>query len=297
MTTAQDSTIECSRCSTSNNQSNRFCTACAAPLGAEWQAWERIIDDRLAERIRQTLKDEFRDQKALEIETTEKIADRTVRWAKIFGFFVGLPVAVIIAILWFIGVKTWSDVSAAREKVTTVTADLSSAQKQLGEVNTRTKEAMADADSLKHKVDEAREQLAAIPDLQRRTSNLEATIKNFVAEGGKPIEPEKQSKIDATVDGFKSYILTMGVSFPTKLPTFTMESSDKTGMISSYDLRTYRITIDPDAIDDPDYYLREFSHLLLLSKLDVPEVSKNPPHSAYRIESAISMVLACEFFK
>src|SRR5260221_8885088 len=110
---------KCQRCSAGNNASNRFCIACGAALGADWQALERLVDERLTERVRLVLKENFADQKTLEIETSELIAERVAKWAKTFGYFVGIPVALAAFIitlgagfLGIIGLRTWSDIGA-----------------------------------------------------------------------------------------------------------------------------------------------------------------------------------------
>ena len=75
METPQDETLKCERCSTLNTAGSRFCLACGAPLAAEWRALERIVEERLTERVRSVLKENFADQKTLEIETSELIAE------------------------------------------------------------------------------------------------------------------------------------------------------------------------------------------------------------------------------
>jgi DNA polymerase III delta subunit len=155
----------CSRCSTDNPADARFCVACGAPIGPEWHALDRFLDEQLVQKIRTVLKAEFADQKALEIETSELVADRVLKWAKTFGFFIGIPVAIAIGFLGFVGIKTWSDVTSVRDNLAKASADLASAQKELASANQRTQEILTDADKFKDQVRQAREQLAEIPEL------------------------------------------------------------------------------------------------------------------------------------
>jgi hypothetical protein len=131
---------------------------------------ERLVDERLTERVRLVLKENFADQKALEIETSELIAERAVKWAKTFGYFVGIPVAVAAfivtlgaGILGVIGLRTWSDIGAAQKELTVATAGLASVRSQLDEANSKAKGALADAEAFKQEIKDDRELLASIP--------------------------------------------------------------------------------------------------------------------------------------
>ena len=190
--------ITCERCSAPNNPTNRFCVACGAPVGAEWKGLERIVDERLAERVRLVLKENYADQKILEIETSELVAERVSRWAKTFAYFVGIPVAaaaliitVGASVLGIIGLKTWSDIGAARKELAVAAEGLTSARARLDEANTRARDALADADSFKQEIKDDRELLASIPALQQRTKALEEIIR---------------------LDDFKRYLAAIGLS-------------------------------------------------------------------------------------
>ena len=52
------------------------------------------------------------DQKTVDIETSQAIVSRLSDWAKLFGFFVGVPLALLFSALGFLGIKTYSDFSA-----------------------------------------------------------------------------------------------------------------------------------------------------------------------------------------
>jgi len=54
----------------------------------------------------------------LEIETAELVADRTLKWAKTFNFFVGIPVFVVILLFGFMGIKSWYDITNIRDHLT-----------------------------------------------------------------------------------------------------------------------------------------------------------------------------------
>jgi len=169
----------------------------------ELQTVERFIDTRLPDKIREVLHKEFADQKTVEIETAELVAERAIKWARTFGFFVGIPIALVSLILGFIGFKTWSDIADAEQKIAAASTGLAAAQTQLqtaahqtADAEKRTTELLASADDFKKQLDDARTKLAAIPELQDRTRQLESdvqSIRNFVNKGGTPIPQDRRA--------------------------------------------------------------------------------------------------------
>ena len=85
-------------------------------------------------------KEEYKDQKVLEVETTQAIAARLAGWAKLLGFFIGIPIAAFLVVLGLIGIRTYSDLSAeikkahleASAKITDVSNRIAEEQKSAG---------------------------------------------------------------------------------------------------------------------------------------------------------------------
>jgi len=96
----------CSACRSENPDGKQFCGDCGSLLqktgltAAVQQEVARALDARL------------RDQKTVDVETSQAIVSRLSDWAKLFGFFVGIPLALLLGVLGFLGIKTYSDFSA-----------------------------------------------------------------------------------------------------------------------------------------------------------------------------------------
>lgn len=103
--------VTCKRCSTDNPENSRFCTGCGGPLGSEWDAIDRIIDDRLEQKIRATLKSDFVDQKPLELETSALIAERAQNWGRYSVSLSGYRLHLSLCFFSFLGIKTLSDIT------------------------------------------------------------------------------------------------------------------------------------------------------------------------------------------
>jgi hypothetical protein len=90
----------------------------------------------LPERIDAALKDRIREQKVVEVETAQLLAERAITWLKVFGFFLGIPVLLAVAIFSFVGVRTWSDLKSVAEQTTELQKNVSLSQKNLAERTT-----------------------------------------------------------------------------------------------------------------------------------------------------------------
>jgi hypothetical protein len=275
----QDENLKCERCATLNAASSRFCLACGAPLAAEWKALERIVEERLTERVRSVIKEDFVDQKALEIETSELIAERVAKWAKTFAYFVGIPVAfaaLIItlgaSVLGIIGLKTWSDIGAAQKELAVATTGLETAKSQLDAANSRARDALADADRFKQEIKDKRELLDSIPALQQRTKTLEELLK---------------------LDDFKRYLAAIGLSVPDKLPSVKVEKPEIS--VGYYDPSQELIVISPDATKDQSLVLRYYMHHVLYKQRGLDPTSDDRIEALQPFESFMAFYIPASF--
>jgi hypothetical protein len=69
-------------------------------------------NEAIRQEVGRALDARLRDQKTVEIEIAQAIIVRLSGWARLFGFFVGIPIALLLAALGIFGVKTYSDFSA-----------------------------------------------------------------------------------------------------------------------------------------------------------------------------------------
>jgi len=139
---------QCPHCNAANPDGKKFCGDCGAALADPLAANVRdAIDSSVATRVDAVLKERYKDQKLLEVETTQAIVERFSGWAKLLGFFVGVPVALLLLVLGLLGVKTYADFSAKVEKIESdTTASLSAAQENATKLKT-TSEALANLPS------------------------------------------------------------------------------------------------------------------------------------------------------
>src|ERR1700682_1673392 len=102
--------MECLKCKAINLDENKFCGACGTPLDLNTGDARAFSDAELRAKIQAELS-QLRDQRVVEIETAAAIVERVSGWAKVFAFFVGIPLALLVIVLGGLGVKTFSDFS------------------------------------------------------------------------------------------------------------------------------------------------------------------------------------------
>jgi hypothetical protein len=112
---------ECARCKSKNPDRNRFCGACGDPLDQNSIALKDAAGLKLREQVQAILKDQYKDQKLLEVETAQAVATRVAEWGKLLGFFVGIPFALLVVTLGLVGIHSYSDFSS---KIESAQADI-----------------------------------------------------------------------------------------------------------------------------------------------------------------------------
>ncbi len=97
--------MNCPNCNIPNSDGKKYCADCGAPLAPQTQHLEIFVKAQ----VEKAIQERFKDQKLVDIETSQAVAERLHGWAKLFGFFVGLPFAVLLIVLSFGGIEKYSD--------------------------------------------------------------------------------------------------------------------------------------------------------------------------------------------
>ena len=95
----------CPHCNSPSVEGKKYCADCGTPLDPQTKHLETFVKAQVEEAIQQR----FRNQKLVDIETSQAVAERLHGWAKLFGFFVGLPFAALLIVLGVGGIEKYSD--------------------------------------------------------------------------------------------------------------------------------------------------------------------------------------------
>ena len=125
--------IECSRCKTENPDENKYCGSCGAPTDPDLAPLIQYVDTTFRQQVESIAKEQLKDQK-IELEATQLVAERLVRWARIGLFFAGIPFLLVVGIAGFLGIEKISDVSDQFDtKISKISEKFDTAGKQLDE--------------------------------------------------------------------------------------------------------------------------------------------------------------------
>jgi hypothetical protein len=127
---------QCHNCKKPISSADNYCSTCGILLESQTHAIHRYLDSVLPGRIDSALRDRFKDQKVVELETAELVANRAISWLKIVGFFVGIPLALLMSIISFFGLKTYSDLEALRSHLAKPEQQLTDIQGQISVLET-----------------------------------------------------------------------------------------------------------------------------------------------------------------
>ena len=179
----------CPQCGTILDAQDRFCRSCGLEQNIDTAAVASLIGRILPGRIDAALKDRLRDQTTVELETAELVAERAMKWLKTLGFFLGIPIVVVIALFSFVGIKTWSDM----QNVATQTVNL---QKTLTDLASQT------ADLQKTLVEPKRQLAQAVHEIDQLKANL-ADAKTLLA-GQLSEVSSRQNELKNDLDSYRT---------------------------------------------------------------------------------------------
>jgi hypothetical protein len=121
----------CAVCQAANPDGKQFCGDC----GARLPSGGFIVESDLQGKIKAVLKQELKDQKVVEIEIAESIANRVIRWAKLFGFATAVPLALLVLVLGWFGITKTTDLrdiaKSAEATITNIANDATDKQEKL----------------------------------------------------------------------------------------------------------------------------------------------------------------------
>jgi hypothetical protein len=256
--------LTCPRCQASCTPSDRFCRSCGLELRNDSEAIEAYLAKVVPGRIDDALKGRLKDQKVIEIETAEKLAERAMSWLKTLAYFIGIPALVFGALLSFLGIKTYSDFDKASRKAEQFDKTVSGAQKNFGGVQKR-------VEGLDESLKAAETRIAAqLARLDEQQKNLQTQVDTLRFCPNKNLSSQLRSSLEAELRGFIKYLENIGFQKLDDQVTVCIYSKDDPVLDSDgSELNAYfkqgnrTIYIHQDLTVAPGITLREYAHYAL----------------------------------
>lgn len=191
---------ECPRCKAANPPGNKFCGQCGASLDATFGKLTEYLDNNLTARLDAVLKERFRDKAVVETELSAAVAEKVFAWAKLFGLFIGVPLAAFGAYLAFFGIDVNQTLNGLQKQLSEI--DKKSLQaKGLAEAVTRSQSQLKSLDDSLKKSQEHAVQLAqAADDLQKNIKMRSQLLDQL---------PQLAKSVDTLIEGTGASTLQM----------------------------------------------------------------------------------------
>jgi hypothetical protein len=271
--------MNCPRCHSENPDGKNYCGDCGAALGQQTSGPEAISEDQLQKQIQAALDTRFKDQKVVEVETAQQIAERLVGWVKLLGALTSIPLAILILILGLLGITKIADFFSYVDKAKTSLEGMVGATRTKFESQTKDMELMvkaakknveayeADFKSITDETRSLREKLTqSEKTFSEKIGHLQGAVEQLQRtefEKSPDLTPERQKRLDGDISQFRDYMHKLGFT-PTK--DWIKVKINATGSMNAYyDPAVNTIFISPDFVDDSDVAFREYAHHILLS--------------------------------
>jgi cell division protein FtsB len=197
--------IECARCKAQSADGKKFCGECGNPLDAAIPAFKDPASPVLRDQVHEIIEQHYKDQKVVEIETTQAIATRLLDWAKLLAFFVGIPITVLLLILGVFGIKTYNDFSTQVDKAK---ADVAAAELAATNLKSRTASIDSDYQKLSAKISDTRTAL------EEQVKTLSARVDVIGEKVGftptSKISKETKLRLEDAFSRFRDYVKNLG---------------------------------------------------------------------------------------
>jgi hypothetical protein len=282
-------TIECAKCKAPNPEGKKYCGDCGAFLDPNVGPILAVIESNLRQQIQAALKEQFSDQKVVEIETTQAIVARVLDWAKLLGFFIGIPLALLVLLLGFLGVKTYSDFSVLVKNAQQDTAQkLQQAQQQAEEIK-------KEGDKLTTEYQRLKIQIGEVGTLSQEVKTLATTVTKIAElvdfKPSAALTEDLRAKLNSSFASYQSYLQKLGYRSETGQVDVGVYIDPQLKDNAYYDGSRNLIVLGEPFADDTDVIFREYTHHALMSA--VKDTRNNPDWAA--IESGLADYFPCSF--
>jgi hypothetical protein len=226
----------CPRCHSENPEGKKYCGDCGGLLH------EDVLNTAIRREVAEELDARLKDQKVLEIETTQAIASRLSEWVKLFAFFVGIPLSLLVIILGFLGLKTYSDF------LTQINAAKEQALKPLESTKTEAAKIAQAYKDLDAQLQQNKQLSANVQTLSAKVESIEVAIK-FMPSAS--LSPELKRNLRETFGRYYEYLKNAGFKLAKAPPTVVVVTTSGKGA-GYYTIDGNRIILSPDVARLPN---------------------------------------------
>jgi ribosomal protein L40E len=263
--------VSCPRCQSASPVGDHFCRRCGYQLDDSSETIVAQVTRQIPDQIDTALVARFRDQKVVEVEIAQRLAERAMTWLKLVGFFAGIPLLVCGVALSLFGFKTYSDLQSAVQKAAVLEGIATGAEKQMEAAKKRVDQIDTALKTAQARIDEH------LIQLDRQQQSLQMQVRNIQARlsfcPNKRPSVEQQNKIKEELAKYILYLEDIGFNrlvdqisiciFSKEDPIKGSEEPAWDSINAFYDGRT--VYIHKDIAAFPEVALKEYTQHALLS--------------------------------
>jgi len=222
--------LNCVKCGVPSAVGQRFCGNCGTALDAGLDVG-KLIDERLAARLK--------DQKLVELETAQAVIARIGEWTKLFGYFVAVPLAILVVVLTVLGFKQYSDlVRAVESSKQDLSKQLDAIKSEFAAAAVAGKTARTEGDKLNQEIAQIRKtvDLTQAEKIRSELEHLSARVTGIESRfkvSGAGVSNTLERSLTAALARFADYMEAIG--FNAKRAPATVTIANDVGLNSYYD--------------------------------------------------------------
>lgn len=254
--------MNCGKCEATNPEGKNYCGDCGAAF------YSNVVTDNPAasaqsQKLLPNARELTKEQKLVEVEVIEAVVTRLSNWAKLFGFFVGVPIALFLTLLSLLGYKTYSDftrlVNSSKDEVS---KKLDDAQQQVASIKDR-------GNVLETEYQKLELRLTNFKALDEKVGNLENTVGQIASKVGvdfipsASLTPELRKSMEDSLSAFISYLEKVG--FKTDASRVKINIDPEVENNVYYEPQKNRVTLGPTVATDKTMLLGGYANYLLNS--------------------------------
>jgi hypothetical protein len=256
-------------------------TTTAPAATATTQTAAPPASNTIRDEVRAALREETKDSKVVEIELAQAVAARLTEWAKLFGFFVGIPLGIVSLVLGLLGLKSVADFKKLTGHFTEMDKQLTVLQLQI----TERQKQLAELDKLQ-------------ADLQRLSEKVHRLEQ--ISFSGAAVSDDVKTRVLGALSEYQMYLRGLGWNAQPGESALTLQVDDSKDPDSyaHYVLETKTMVVGAAYVSEIDLALREFTHHVLLQANPASSPtgrSDNLEQPWWFLESGLAFYFPCGF--
>ncbi|HYM79223.1 MAG TPA: hypothetical protein VE377_24825 [Candidatus Dormibacteraeota bacterium] len=237
--------------------------------------------------VARALEARLKDQKIVEVETTQAIVARLSDWARLFGYFVAIPLAILLGVLGALGIRTYSDfTSRVGQAEKDALASLSTATETARKATEDAKKVDQEYKDLDTQLQASKQLAGQVQSLSEKVTKIEQAVK---FKPSSSLTPELKQNLARVFGNYHAYLQAVGFSLGKNPPTAFVNPSVEEQ--TYYDPQENQIVISSDWVSFQDAGLREYTYYSLIA------VNKDLTQalSLQGLESGLADYFPCSF--